>query len=256
MSPVGLLSLAFAGRDPVVLARGARAALQACLGERSPALAYAAVLHRFYQAGRRIAVFWPYAETLWGVALWWRQLLAESLGKRRDLDGHEIRVGPCPLPALGVSDQHSVHQLFMEGPDDKWFSFVELARFRKDVAIPELYPDRPALAYLGGKSFATLMHAERRGTQHALQQAGRPCALITVPELDEHTLGELLMMLEMAISFAGKLFHLDPYDQPGVEAGKRASWALLGREGAGEAAGIEQALAPDPAWCFPAEPGA
>jgi glucose-6-phosphate isomerase len=250
MSPVGFLSLAFAGRDPMALVKGAEGALDTCLGERSPALAYALALYRLTERGRRTAVFWPYTERGWGVALWWRQLLAESLGKRFDLDGNEVRVGPCPYPALGASDQHSVHQLFMEGPDDKWFTFLELGAFRNEVKIPEVYADRPSFAYLAGHELGDVMRAELRGTRHALQQAGRPCAVLRVPLLEEATLGELMMLLELTITLGGKLFHVNPYDQPGVEAGKRATFSLLGREGAAPATEIEEALAPDDAWVF------
>ncbi|RME76143.1 MAG: glucose-6-phosphate isomerase [Planctomycetota bacterium] len=254
MSPVGLLSLAFAGRDPMALVRGARAAAERCLSERSPALAYALLLQRMLEAGRRIAVFWPYSERLWGLALWWRQLLAESLGKRCDLEGNEVRLGPCPYPALGASDQHSVHQLFMEGPDDKWFTFVELAHYQRRVRVPERYGEHPSFARIGGRELGEIMRAELRGTRHALEQAGRPCAALRLGRLDEETVGALLMTLECVITFAGKLLHVDPYDQPGVEAGKRATRALLEREGEAvtEAQRILSALAPDPGWVFAA----
>ncbi len=249
MSPVGFLSLAFAGRDPMALVRGAEAARRRCLAPRSPALAYALLMHRMYEMGRTIAVFWPYAERLWGLALWWRQLLAESLGKRIEDDeaqGRARRVGPCPYPALGVSDQHSVHQLFMDGPDDKWFTFLELEAFAREVEVPRGYAEQAPFAALGGRKLGDIMRAELRGTRHALQRAGRACAMVRLPRLDEEIVGELMMWLELSITFAGKLFGVDPYDQPGVEAGKRATRALL--TGGEQAQAIERALASDPDW--------
>lgn len=241
LSPVGMVSAAFAGRSPSRLVEGARRAVEAGLRPRSAALAYAALIYAFYGAGRTIAVFWPYSDALYGVAEWWRQLLAESLGKRG--------IGPCPLPALGVTDQHSILQLFADGPDDKWYTFVEVARFRAAAPVPAVHADRPALAYLAGRDLADLFRAEKRGTEHALRQAGRPVATIRVPEVSEETFAELLYTLALATTYAGALFGVDPYDQPGVEAGKRATFALMGRAGyEGDREAIERSLAADPRY--------
>jgi glucose-6-phosphate isomerase len=223
LTPVGMVSVAFAGRSPGRLVEGARRAVEAGLRPGSAALAYAVLIYRFYQAGKPMAVFWPYADSLYGAAEWWRQLLAESLGKRGR--------GPCPFPALGATDQHSVQQLFVEGPDDKWYTFLEVGRFRKAAPIPRLYADRPAFAYLAGRDLGDLLQAEKRGTEHAVRQAGRPVVTFRIPEVVEETFAELLYTLALSVTYAGALFGIDPYDQPGVEAGKRATFALMGRAG-------------------------
>lgn len=248
LSPVGLLSLAFAGRHVDALAGGARAALEAGLKPRSAALAYALLLQRFYERGRTTPVLWPYADSLMGLSLWWRQLVAESLGKRHDLDGREVRVGPTPLTALGVGDQHSVLQLFTDGPNDKWFAMVDVEAFRKDLTIPSVLEDRDGFDFLVGKSLSQSVLACSQATRFALQQAGRPVARWLMPQVDERALGQLLMTFLLATSYAGKLFHVNPYDQPGVETCKRAVFAQLGREGYGSAAEVAAGLEADPQW--------
>ena len=72
----------------------------------------------------KLSVLMPYSQNLWGVADWYRQLWAESLGKRIDRAGKIVNVGPTPIKALGVTDQHSQAQLYMEGPYDKITSFL------------------------------------------------------------------------------------------------------------------------------------
>jgi glucose-6-phosphate isomerase len=168
----------------------------------------------------------PYADPLRDFAFWFVQLWAESLGKIRP-DG--TSVGPTPLAALGATDQHSQVQLFMEGPRDKTVAFVHVASAASDIEIPSLHADIPELAYLGGKSLDSLLEAERRATAAALAQRGRPNLTITLDALDAHHLGEMIMLLEIATVFAGEWYGVDAMNQPGVELGKRFTYALMGR---------------------------
>jgi glucose-6-phosphate isomerase len=168
----------------------------------------------------------PYSDPLRDLALWFVQLWAESLGKIRP-DG--TSVGPTPLPALGATDQHSQVQLFMEGPRDKTVAFVNVASVSSDIEIPALHADIPELAYLGGKSLFGLLEAERQATAAALAQRGRPNMTITLDSLDAHHLGGIMMLLEIATVFAGEWYGIDPMNQPGVELGKRFTYALMGR---------------------------
>jgi glucose-6-phosphate isomerase len=169
----------------------------------------------------------PYADRLTSTALWFQQLWAESLGKKRD-DEH---VGPTPLPALGASDQHAQVQLFMEGPHDKVVVFVRTDPPADPVVIPGLHPEHEELSYLGGRSLAELLDAERRATAEALRQAGRPTLTLDVGPGDAHALGGLIFLLQWATVYAGALYGVDPLDQPGVESGKRLTYGLMGRGG-------------------------
>ncbi len=247
LSAVGLLPAAAAGVDVAALLAGAASMEARCRTgsvRENPALLYAAALHLLdVRRGRRIHVLMPYADALRDTGDWFVQLWAESLGKRPD-------VGPTPFRAVGATDQHSSLQLMVEGPNDKVVTFVRVARPRADlsIAVPDPYRAHPEIAYLDGHTMGELIEAERRSTDAALRQAGRPTASISVPRLDARAMGELLMLLELATAYAGGLYGVDAFDQPGVEAGKRFAQGLLGRPGYERYRDeLARAAAPDPA---------
>ncbi len=100
-----------------------------------------------------------------------------------------------------------------------------------DIAIPAAPAGLGDVAYLGGKTFGELLDAECRATQRALTDAGRPNATITFPEVTAETVGEFLMWSMIATAYSGELYGVDAFDQPGVEAGKIATYGLMGRKG-------------------------
>ena len=214
---------------------------------RNPALVQAAILHALGEMGVNIHVMMPYSQTLRDYADWYKQLLAESLGKRVARDGTVVHAGPTPAKALGVTDQHSQIQLYTEGPFDKLITIIQVDRFGQELPLPSVYGDIEGVSYLGGHTLAELMAAECAGTQVALEQAGRPFEVVTVPEVNARALGELFMWAELAIAYGGELLDIDAFDQPGVEAGKRAAYALMGRKGFEELKGRleKRAAAPD-----------
>jgi glucose-6-phosphate isomerase len=230
LSSVGLLPAAAAGVAVPDLLAGAGAMEARCrAGELlgNPALLLATVLHLLdRRRGRRIHVLMPYADGLRELGDWFVQLWAESLGKSPE-------VGPTPFRAVGATDQHSSLQLMMQGPHDKVVLLVRVARPRADLSlqVPEAYRRHAEIAYLGGHTMGELVEAERRATAAALRRAGRPTLEIAVPRLDARALGELLMLLELAVAYAGGLYGVNAFDQPGVEAGKRYAQGLLGRPG-------------------------
>jgi len=178
----------------------------------------------------------PYSARLRDVADWYRQLWAESLGKAVDRQGRVVNVGPLPVKALGVTDQHSQLQLYAEGPDDKVITFLGVGEFSQKVTIPAPGPEAGSLAYLGGHTLAELMWAEQKSSAWALAQKGRPSLTITLPRVDAPALGAIIYMLEMATAIAGELYGVDAFDQPGVELSKEATYALMGRPGSEELA--------------------
>jgi glucose-6-phosphate isomerase len=230
LTPVGLLPAAAAGANIADLLDGAAAMEARCRNAdlaRNPALLFAATLHLMDRLrGRRIDVLMPYADGLRETGDWFVQLWAESLGKRAD-------VGPTPFRAVGATDQHSSMQLMMEGPHDKVVTIVRVAKPRADVAltVPPGYRAHAEIAYLDGHTMGELLEAERRATDAALRKAGQPTISIEIPRLDARAMGELLMMLELAVAYAGGLYGVNAFDQPGVEAGKRFAQGLLGRPG-------------------------
>jgi glucose-6-phosphate isomerase len=237
-SAVGLLPAALIGIDIRELLRGAAAMDERCRTSEvrdNPAGMFALLQYLAHAHARApIHVMLPYSDRLYLVADWFRQLWAESLGKRVNRQGVEVFAGPTPIKALGATDQHSQVQLYMEGPFDKTVTFLALDTWPVDVAIPSLYPEIDALGYLGGHTLGELLDAERNATATALTRHGRMNLTIRLPALNAHALGELLMMLQIATVYAGALYDVNPLDQPGVELGKQLTYSFMGRPGFGE----------------------
>jgi glucose-6-phosphate isomerase len=235
LTAVGLLPAAFLGLDVDALMDGARAMRTHCwkappeknAGVLGAVLAFLMATRR----GRNIQVLMPYAGSLAALADWYKQLWAESLGKRVDRRGRVVHTGQTPVTALGATDQHSQVQLYMEGPHDKVITFLEVQEFQPDVRIPRLHPELASTGYLGGRTLGELLNAERRGTEIALASAGRPSFTYQLPRIDAHVIGQLIYLFEFQTALSGELYGIDAFDQPGVEAGKVAAYALMGRPG-------------------------
>lgn len=233
-TPVGLLPAALAGIDVRAILDGAAAMGRAC--ERpgvfsNPAHLHAALHVAAMERGRPIHVLMPYSDRLRELAEWYRQLWAESLGKRLDRAGRVVETGPTPLGAVGATDQHSQLQLFAEGPHDKLITFVAVGSYGRAVRIPKRFGEQDETGYLGGSSMAKLIDAERRAVATALARSGRPNLTIEIPEVSPATMGALMMLLEISTAVTGETIGVDPFDQPGVEEGKRLTFGLMGRPG-------------------------
>ncbi len=234
LTPVGLLPAALLGMDLDGLLAGAAAMAARTSSPElmgNPAYLGAVLHHLGWLGGRRISVMLAYSDRLYDLADWYRQLWAESLGKRVDRDGAEVRVGPTPVRSLGVTDQHSQLQLYKEGPDDKIYTVLRLARFPADLPIPRAFPELEAVAYLGGHALGGLFQAEARATEAALAKEGRPLTSVVFPAVDAAAVGEFFFWLELETVAAGELLGINPLDQPGVEEGKQFAYGLLGRPG-------------------------
>ena len=237
LTPVGILPAALMGIDTAGLLDGAADMRARCASgtlDRNIAGTFAALQYLAdSKHGRHVHVLMPYSDALRDMAAWFVQLWAESLGKHRTTG--DPGVGPTPLAALGATDQHSQVQLFMEGPPDKTVTFIAVEQSAVGVEIPTLHPDVPELAYLGGHQLGELLDIERRATAGALARRGRPNMTLLMETVDPFRLGELLMLLELATAYAGQLYGVNAFDQPGVELGKQFTYAMLGRADAEEA---------------------
>ncbi|MCA8960144.1 MAG: glucose-6-phosphate isomerase, partial [Planctomycetes bacterium] len=238
LTPVGLLPARLLGLDGEALIAGARDLRDEIIQNLDGPSAAAVVDFVATQAalaldhGQSIQVVLSYCDRLETFGDWFCQLWAESLGKRVDRSGSVVHRGSTPLGAVGATDQHSLVQLFREGPDDKqyWVMSVDESGDPAEIAedAAEIHAD---FGYLAGTTIDGLFRAERRGTVAALRAAQRPVSEIVLDRLDARHLGALFFWYKLATSLAGDLYNVDPYDQPGVEAGKIAAFALMGRAG-------------------------
>ena len=235
LCPVGLVPLALAGIDIKGVLAGAASMDELCKNPElleNPALTYAALQHLMQNTkAKPMSVTFAYSNRLANLADWYAQLSAESIGKRKSRGGQDVYVGPTPIRAVGVTDQHSQVQLYVEGPADKWFTLLAVEQNDHAVPIPKAYDDLEGVAYLGGRDLAELFHAEREGTRIALTEAGRPNVQVTFPQVTPHSVGQYIQMMQIAVAVMGEHYDVDAFDQPGVEAGKIAAYALMGRSG-------------------------
>ena len=215
---VGLLPACFAGYDVNRFLEGAYDLIDAPL----PAFYLAAAKYLHYRAGRDISVVMPYSSYMTEFTEWYAQLWAESLGKEGQ--------GQTPLKAIGTSSQHSILQLFVDGPDDKFYQLFFINSRSSDLKLPE---DSKVLPYIGGKTLGEVMRAEFEGTLYALRQKNRPVVRFELSKLSEYQMGYLFMTYMVAVVVMAKLMGVNPYGQPAVEIGKRYARQLLeeGRDG-------------------------
>lgn len=234
LCPVGLLPAAVCGIDIKVLLSGAAYMDSLCNSAdiyKNPALMAAVTQYIAMEKGMNISVMMPYADSLKLMADWYCQLWGESLGKRFNLNGEEVFVGQTPVKALGITDQHSKIQLYTEGPFDKVITFLGVDSYRTDVPIPQGCEDIPDVNFLSGHSMAELIKAEQTATEYAVAKSGKLSRTITLPQVNEFTMGQLLFFFELETAYAGAMLNINTFDQPGVEEGKNATYALLGKPG-------------------------
>ena len=234
LSPVGLLPAAVLGVDIYEFLDGAKFMNEICCSsdlDKNPALMSALLSYISLRRGKNISVMMPYADGLKYIADWYCQLWAESIGKEVDKKGNLVFEGQTPVKALGVTDQHSQVQLYTEGPFDKVTTFLAVDEYRKIVKIPDGCEDIPDVNFLCGHTMNELIQAERVATEYALTVKNRLNRTIYLPILNAFTLGQLLFFFELETAYMGEMLGIDTYNQPGVENGKNATYALLGRNG-------------------------
>ncbi len=235
LTAVGLFPIACAGISIPELLEGAAAVCNSLVngGGELHATELFAAFHflGLTQKKQNVHVLVPYAAHLKEVGFWFRQLWAESLGKKDSLDGNEVFVGPTPVAALGATDQHSQFQLYYHGPFDKIFTFIQVEKFADKLTVPGAFEDIEGISYMKGFDFGTILNTELKGAALAMAERGRPVGIISIPELNAHAVGQLFQFFEIATAYMGGLLHINAYDQPAVELGKHNVYALLHRKG-------------------------
>ncbi len=225
LTNVGLLPAAMLGLDIVAIRSGAHEALAPVLAKKKaadvPAALGAALSVALAETkGKSISVVMAYADRLERFTRWYVQLWAESLGKGGK--------GTTPVAALGPVDQHSQVQLYLAGPRDKLFTV--LSTDTKGIG-PKMDAELSTLAGepdFSGKTLGDLVDAEARATAETLAKNGCPVRTIHLPEIDEASMGELLMHFMLETIIAANIMGIDAFDQPAVEEGKILAKKYLG----------------------------
>jgi glucose-6-phosphate isomerase len=211
LSNVGLLPATLAGANLGKLLASARKA------DARKALNFAQLQAAEFRRDKNITTFCVYADALKSFAKWWEQLLAESIGK-------SSKIGITPEIAVGATDQHSKLQLWTNGPNDKFFTFLGVQNFGKDFKIPNPPKD---FGFLKNKSMQQILQAEFLATTKSLVEQKRPLVILEIEKINEESLGELAQFWMLEVYFLGKILGVNPFDQPGVERGKVLTRGIL-----------------------------
>ena len=236
LTAVGLLPIAAAGIDIAALMEGAARAMKelSIPGMDNPAWQYAAARHALYESGKSVELLACYEPSFRFFAEWWKQLYGESEGKEGK--------GLFPASVEFTADLHSMGQYIQQG---QRLMFETVVRFEPKGTF--LIPDDPenvdGLNFLSGKPLSFVAEQALRGTILAHVDGGVPNLTVTVDSRDARSVGALIYFFEYACGLSGYLLGVNPFNQPGVEAGKQATYALLGKKGY-EAKREELAAAP------------
>ncbi len=223
-SVVGLLPAMIIGLDVVALRNGAEQVLKATMNaehvcEIPPAMGAIASFELQEKSNININVMMPYECRLDRFSNWYKQLWAESLGKNGK--------GTTPFTALGPMDQHSQLQLFLDGPNDKYFTVITSSTKGAGPTIDSMLIEDDNYEYMSGATIGDLVEAEANSTIEALGERGKPIRHIKVREINERTLGALVMHFMLETIISAELFGVDPYNQPSVEYGKNLTKEYL-----------------------------
>jgi glucose-6-phosphate isomerase len=227
LSACGLVTAAALGGDIKSVAAGASEMKNTLAGlaglDENPALRMAAASYIHSVSGRPMTVLMPYSNRLETFAEWFAQLWGESVGK----DG----AGSTPVRALGAIDQHSQVQLYTAGPDDKLYTIINVANRAVEIDLPKVTDESLAgLSYLSGRKLGEMLNYEAASTAAALVKVDRPVVWIELEHLDARTLGGLIFFYEYMTAVTGRLMRINPFDQPGVEQGKRYTYGMMGQD--------------------------
>ena len=222
LTPVGLLPVALAGLDHRALVRGAAdMARHFEASAHADPLAYAAARNALLRAGYRVELTVNYDPRLHNVGEWWKQLFGESEGKQG--------LGLFPAAADFTTDLHSLGQYIQEGPRQLFETVLSVDQPAARLTIPTDADNLDGLNYLAGKRVDHVNKMAEQGTRQAHVDGGVPNARILIPRLDEYYLGQLFYFYELSCAVSGIMLGVNPFDQPGVEAYKRAMFRLLGK---------------------------
>lgn len=227
LSAVGLFPLITVGIDIVALRRGAAAMRDQCLANNSVAARSAQLLATQKQQGKTINDNFFFEPQLESLGKWYRQLMGESIGKAQSLDGQEVHQGITPTVSLGSTDLHSVGQLYLGGPTDKFTTFVSSAQ-QLEVIVPEQRILPELIPAITGKSAHDIMSAILQGVQIAYQKAEIPFMEIILDRIDEESLGAYLQFKMLEMMYLGVFLQVNSFDQPSVESYKIETKRILG----------------------------
>lgn len=232
-SPVGLFPLAMIGVDIARLLDGAKEMRSLCLQDdvnENPAAVAAACSYLQFKDDKNIHDLFLFSDDLESIGKWYRQLLAESVGKEHDLSNNQVFTGITPTYSIGSTDLHSVAQLYLGGPFDKVTTFVRV-KDNKHAVILSDYDEYDRLVNgIQERPMQEIMAAIYQGVKTAFVKGNRPFMEIVLPDKSEESIGQFLQFKMMETMILGGLLKINPFDQPNVESYKKETRKILERK--------------------------
>ena len=232
-SPVGLFPLGLLGVKIEELLAGGRRMRDRCLSGDlavNPAAIIASIQFIHYVEGKNIADYFFFSSDLESMGKWVRQLIAESLGKEFNRSGRRVNVGITPTVSVGSTDLHSVAQLYLGGPYDKFTTFISIRDMGRGPQVPLSNGYSSLIPGIDGRSLGEILSAILEGTKEAFRKDGRPFIEISLPDKSESSIGQFMQLMMMKTMFLGHLLDVNPFDQPDVEKYKRVTRRILAGE--------------------------
>jgi glucose-6-phosphate isomerase len=229
-SAVGLFPLGMLGIDIDALVSGAQAMKQRCLSPQiddNPAALGASLSYSQYKKGKNIHDLFLFSTDLESLGKWYRQLLGESIGKEYSRRGQQVFTGITPTVSIGSTDLHSMAQLALGGPFDKFTTFVRVEHDNANVRVPDMPEYASLVSGIQGTSLDEIMQAILRGVQAAYRNGNRPFVEVVLPDKTACSIGQFMQFKMMETMFLGALCEVNPFDQPNVEAYKKETRKLL-----------------------------
>ena len=230
LTATGLFPLAFCGIDTEALCTGAQDANKQCTNTdliTNPAAIRSALIYNWYKENIHIHDLFIFDRALAPLGQWYRQLVGESIGKQHDLDGNNIRIGITPTVSIGSTDLHSMGQLYLGGPRERFTTFLEVTNQHTTHLIPNIPGLEKLVPNIAGKSVHQIMNAIILGTQQTYESENLPFTKIVLEQKDEYTIGSLLQTLMIETVYLAHLLQVNPFDQPHVELYKQKTRAAL-----------------------------
>ncbi len=228
-STVGLFPLMLAGVSAEELLAGARSVTESALARENAPLRYATALYRAHKGGATMVNFFFFNPEFESLGKWARQLYAESLGKEKDRSGKVVHAGITPIVSIGSTDLHSMAQLYLGGPRDKFTLFTYVPeRTKLQVSTDGMF--LPLVSGLAGKSPEELMGAIYDGVRAAYATHQLPRGEMRLSAISPYAIGQFLQFHMIAVVYLAEMLHVDPFDQPNVEDYKKVTREILERQ--------------------------
>lgn len=229
-SPVGLFPLGLLGIDIEELLKGAKLIRDQCLNIdswKNPATLSASLIYLHAKQKKNIHDLFLFSTDLESIGKWYRQLMGESIGKEYNIEYKQVFNGITPTVSIGSTDLHSMAQLYLGGPYDKFTSFVSIEKNNSSIILPNYQKYSRLVKGMQGIKMSKIMNAIYVGVKTAFRKGKRPFIEIVLPDKSPSSIGQLLQLKMMEMMYLGFLLKVNPFDQPNVESYKIETRKIL-----------------------------